>query len=66
MPFDMLPDQDTIAAIATPIGQAGIGIIRMSGALCLDIARKIFRPKNPLSVFKSHRLYLGQLYDPLL
>jgi len=64
MPFDMLPDQDTIAAIATPIGQAGIGIIRMSGALCLAIARKIFRPKNSVSVFKSHRLYLGQLYDP--
>jgi len=57
-------DQDTIAAIATPIGQAGIGIIRISGPLCLTIARKIFRPRNPVSPLKSHRLYLGDLCDP--
>jgi len=43
----MSPDQDTIAAIATPIGQAGIGIIRVSGPLSLEIAGKIFRPKKP-------------------
>ena len=60
----MSPDQDTIAAIATPIGQAGIGIIRISGPLCSEIVRKIFRPKNPAATFKSHHLYLGQLYDP--
>ncbi|MFH1082661.1 MAG: tRNA uridine-5-carboxymethylaminomethyl(34) synthesis GTPase MnmE [Pseudomonadota bacterium] len=60
----MSPDQDTIAAIATPIGQAGIGIIRISGPLCPEIVRKIFRPKNPTTTFKSHRLYLGQLSDP--
>jgi tRNA modification GTPase len=60
----ILSDQDTIAAIATPIGQAGIGIIRVSGPLSLKIAKKIFRPKNPLSHFKSHFLQLGQVYDP--
>ncbi|MBW1780630.1 MAG: tRNA uridine-5-carboxymethylaminomethyl(34) synthesis GTPase MnmE [Deltaproteobacteria bacterium] len=63
MPFEM-PDPDTIAAIATPIGQAGIGIIRVSGPLCLHIARKIFRPRNPVPDLKSHRLYLGHLWDP--
>jgi len=31
-------ENDTIAAIATPIGQAGIGIIRISGPLSAEIA----------------------------
>jgi len=55
---------DTIAAIATPIGQGGIGIIRLSGPESLGILKKIFRPKHPISHFKSHRLYLGHLIDP--
>ncbi|MFO7599614.1 MAG: tRNA uridine-5-carboxymethylaminomethyl(34) synthesis GTPase MnmE [Candidatus Desulfacyla sp.] len=60
----MSSDQDTIAAIATPMGQAGIGIIRISGPHCLAIARKIFRPRNPAPDLRSHRLYLGHLCDP--
>lgn len=60
----MSPDQDTIAAIATPIGQAGIGIIRVSGPLSLEIAGKIFRPKNPTPLLRSHHLYLGHLLEP--
>ena len=57
-------DEDTIAAIATPVGQAGIGIVRISGPLSVKIAEKIFRPKRPVSRLQSHRLYLGQLHDP--
>lgn len=64
MPLEMSSDQDTIAAIATPMGQAGIGIIRISGPHCLAIARKIFRPRNPAPDLRSHRLYLGHLCDP--
>jgi tRNA modification GTPase len=55
---------DTITAVATPAGQAGVGIVRISGARALDIARKIFRPKRPIDSFHSHRLYLGHLVDP--
>ncbi len=42
--------ENTIAAIATPIGEGGIGIIRISGEKSLEIANKIFRPitKEPL------------------
>ena len=58
-------NRDTIAAIATPIGQAGIGIIRLSGALSEKIARTIFRPARPVESFQSHRLYLGNVVDPL-
>ena len=59
-------DSDTITAIATPTGQAGIGIIRISGPRAYEIAKAIFRPQNPRQNLESHRLYLGHLYDPSL
>lgn len=34
-------NSDTIAAIATPSGQGGVGIIRLSGPISVEIARKI-------------------------
>ena len=55
---------DTIAAISTPPGEAGIGIVRLSGPRAAAIARKIFRPRRPHSSWRSHRLYLGQIVDP--
>jgi len=57
-------DKDTIAAVATPAGQAGIGIVRMSGPEARNIADKIFKPRNPVDSFQSHRLYVGELTDP--
>ena len=33
--------EDTIAAIATPIGTGGIGIIRISGTDALNVLKKI-------------------------
>lgn len=60
----MTSNEDTIAAIATPLGQAGIGIIRISGPDSFPIAEKIFRPKHPRSGIQSHRLYLGHILDP--
>ncbi len=56
--------EDTIAAIATPIGQAGIGIIRISGPGSLEIAKIVFTPKTNQPLFKSHRLYMGYICDP--
>ncbi len=57
-------EEDTIAAIGTPMGRAGIGIVRISGPMAYGIARKIFKPKRPVQSFESHRLYLGNLLDP--
>ncbi|HHX01259.1 MAG TPA: tRNA uridine-5-carboxymethylaminomethyl(34) synthesis GTPase MnmE [Firmicutes bacterium] len=37
---------DTIAAIATAMGEAGIGIIRLSGGEAISIADQVFRAKN--------------------
>lgn len=57
---------DTIAAIATPLGEAGIGIIRLSGPEALAIARRLFQPARPLppGPWPSHRLILGRIKDP--
>ena len=55
---------DTIAAIATPSGEGGIGIIRISGPDALSTALKIFQPKNRTNKIESHRLYYGQITDP--
>jgi len=57
-------DEETIAAISTAIGQAGIGIIRMSGPRAKEVAHKLFRPRKPVEDLQSHRLYLGHLIDP--
>ncbi len=60
----MPPAEDTIAAIATPIGQAGIGIVRVSGPRAYMIAKEIFEPTHTTEGLQSHRLYLGRLSDP--
>ena len=57
-------NEDTITAIATPIGQAGIGIVRISGSRANRIAEKIFHPRKPIHRLESHRLYLGYFIDP--
>jgi len=55
--------KDTIAAISTPLGEGGIGIVRISGAAAEGIARKIFSRK-PSGGLQSHRFYYGELIDP--
>ena len=56
--------EDTIAAIATPPGVGGIGIIRVSGPESKDIARLLFRSSQNINDFKSHRLYHGDIVSP--
>lgn len=58
----MLPSTDTISAIATPPGEGGIGIVRISGAQAFEIARKLFTPL-PTEI-QSHRIYVGTIVDP--
>ncbi|PKN65294.1 MAG: tRNA uridine-5-carboxymethylaminomethyl(34) synthesis GTPase MnmE [Deltaproteobacteria bacterium HGW-Deltaproteobacteria-15] len=55
---------DTIAAIATPLGQGGIGIIRLSGPRAKEIAGRIFIPKKPGKTLEDRSLVLGNLIDP--
>ena len=55
--------RDTIAAVATPPGIGGIGIIRISGPGAGTIARRLFRPGRPTAELKSHRLYHGEIVN---
>jgi len=54
----------TIAAIASPLGQGGIGVIRVSGPLSRAIMLGLFRPRRPQPDFQSHRLYHGDILTP--
>ncbi len=57
---------DTIAAISTPIGVGGIGVIRISGSDALLIADKIFKAPNGslLAEQPSHTIHYGHIVDP--
>ena len=57
---------DTIAAIATAPGEAGIGIVRISGEESIDIADRIFESKEgkKLSQYKPRRITYGYIIDP--
>jgi tRNA modification GTPase len=73
-------DTSTIAAIATPSGRGGIGIIKISGAEAISIASRIFRsretnfrfqnevqsesPERSETRYPSHKLIYGQIVDP--
>lgn len=59
-----IPQGETIAALATPMGQGGIGIVRLSGSQALSIAERIFRPHRGRGPLETHRLYLGWIEDP--
>ena len=56
---------DTIAAIATSIGESGIGIVRISGKNALAIADKVFVSKDVKrpSDFKTYTTHYGWIVD---
>ncbi|MCV2231423.1 tRNA uridine-5-carboxymethylaminomethyl(34) synthesis GTPase MnmE [Acholeplasma manati] len=55
---------DTIAAIATPFGTAGIAIIRISGSESIRLANQVFKGRNLLKM-KSHTVTYGHITDKL-
>jgi tRNA modification GTPase len=57
-------EEETIAAISTPFGVSGIGIVRISGSLSEPIAKKIFRPRKDPADFISHHFHYGEIVDP--
>ena len=62
----MLQEFDTIAAIATAVSNAGIGIVRISGEDAMRIIGEIFEPYNKKldpSCLDTHRVYYGNIKD---
>lgn len=57
---------DTIAAIATAMGNSGIGIIRVSGVESIDIVDRIYKDKKRqriLKKFESNTIHYGFIFD---
>lgn len=59
-------EDDTIAAISTAPGEAGIGIVRMSGEKSFQIAQKIFRASSGKSFYelRNRGIHHGFIIDP--
>ncbi len=57
-------EEETIAAISTPLGVSGIGIVRVSGPLAEPIAHRLFRPKSEPFQLISHHFNYGEIVDP--
>jgi tRNA modification GTPase len=57
---------DTIVAIATPMGEGGIGVVRLSGPDALAIAARLFRSASGSDParFPSHTVHLGRAVEP--
>ena len=57
--------EDTIAAIATPLGEGGLAVIRISGAQAVPLADRTFRPaaraKTRPSDAASHTVHFGHV-----
>lgn len=58
-------ERDTIAAIATPPGEGGVAIIRISGPHAEAVARQVFALAQPRERLLSHHFYFGRVIDPL-
>lgn len=55
--------EDTIAAISTAIGEAGISVIRISGKDAIKIADRVFKGKKRLEEVKTHTVHYGSIAD---
>jgi tRNA modification GTPase len=63
--MDGIPE-DTICAVATPAGEGGIGIVRLSGPRALAIAENIVRLRSlqTLSSTPPYTLHLADIFAP--
>lgn len=60
-----MKEGDTIAAIATPWGEGGIAIVRLSGPQAIEIAEKIFKGKRKsLRSMSTYTMAYGYIVDP--
>jgi tRNA modification GTPase len=59
----MLPAEDTIVAIATPLGKGAISILRMSGKNALRIAEELFQRQSADQRIKPFFPNVGKIYD---
>lgn len=60
--------EDTISAIATPIGEGGLAVIRISGRNAFGVASRVFTPASPnhraagTAYLRPNRTYFGKAH----
>ena len=54
--------EDTIAAIATGMGNAGVGIIRISGKNAIEVASNVFRPAKKEKKSKRYEKLYSRIW----
>lgn len=55
---------DTIAAIATPLGEGAIAVVRVSGKEAISVVSRVFRGKSSLQEAAGNTVHFGRLVDP--
>lgn len=61
-----MKETSTVAAIATPQGIGGVGMIRISGPKAKEVLKNLWKNSNKtVDKFVTHRLYYGSFIDPL-
>ncbi len=64
--MNKISKNDTIVAVSTPLGEGGIGIVRLSGEDSVGVVDKIFTsPKGGIpSAYASHSIHYGHIRNP--
>src|SRR5690242_18866028 len=64
--MERFDEVDTIAAISTPLGEGGIGVVRVSGPRAWEAAGRVFRSASGMEpeTFASHTAHYGRVVDP--
>ena len=61
--MNILDEFDTIAAVSTPWGTGGVGVIRVSGSQAFEILAQVFQGKTEVKDFKPSHFYHGVISD---
>lgn len=56
--------EDTIAAVATALGEGSIAVVRVSGPEAVDTVAKVFRSKTDLRTVPTHTVHYGWIVEP--
>src|SRR3569832_832177 len=52
---------ETVAAVATPPGEGGVAIVRISGDQAIDVAEKVYSGK--IRAYQSHTVHFGRIIN---
>ena len=57
-----ISNRDTIVALATPPGQSGLGVVRISGPESASVLSRVWKPKRSKEL-EHRKLFLGEIID---